>query len=325
MPDPTDIAVVIASRNRVALLRRALAALERQEAVANIEVIVVDDASEDGTEEMLRSLQRAGVAEVRSVRLDSRHGPAVARNVGWRSASSPLIAFTDDDCIPSSRWAAEIASALEDADMVQGRTDPAPDQLHRMGPFSHTMSISTASGFYETCNMGYRRELLEELDGFDEAFRHPYGEDADMGWRARSRGARFEFAANALVHHEVFPSRLWDRIRALPRLEGVVQVVSRHPALRSSLVGGLFFRRSHPPAVIAAAGLAAFGACPRRSAPALLGAVLITPYVVHRLVVEPLSDDLRRRLISLPGALLVDLVQVGVLARASLRHRTAVL
>lgn len=88
-PDPR-IAVVIATRNRAAILRETLQRLlflpERPQ------VIVVDNGSSDDTVEVARS---AG-SSVKLIALPGNHG-AAARNLGVEAASTPYIAFADDD------------------------------------------------------------------------------------------------------------------------------------------------------------------------------------------------------------------------------------
>src|SRR5262249_34940814 len=53
------------------------------------------------------------------------------RNLGWRHARAPIVAFTDDDCRPSARWAAELLAASERSPgaFIQGRTEPDPDEI----------------------------------------------------------------------------------------------------------------------------------------------------------------------------------------------------
>ena len=50
-------------------------------------------------------------------------------------------------------------------------------------------ALSAGGPWFETCNIVYEAELLERLDGFDEAFAEALGEDTDLGWRALAAGA----------------------------------------------------------------------------------------------------------------------------------------
>ena len=124
------------------------------------------------------------------------------------------------------------------------------------------MRVEFEEGYYETCNIAYRRTLLERLDGFDETYRLPTGEDTDLAWRAKKTGARTAFAEDALVYHEVWPSRYLDHLRDMGRRGGIVHLFSKHPELRAHLRKKLFFRPLHQQAVLALGGLIALATRP---------------------------------------------------------------
>ena len=319
----TPLAVVVATHGRAHLLPRLLDALTHQEGARPYEVVVVDDASTDDTWPVLERLAADAVVPVRVLRLPINQGPATARNVGWRATSAARIAFTDDDCVPSSDWLAALDAALDDADLVQGRTLPAPDQP--AGPFSRTLRIESEDGFYQTCNVAYRRETLEDAGGFDEDFRHPAGEDTELAWRAIGAGARTAFVPAALVHHDVRPSSVLATLRDTPRWGSVVLAVRKHPELRERVHSRFFWRASHPPALAALVGVGVLAAS-RSSWSRAAGGALLLPYARFRLRTEPLPETgPRRRAALLPAALLVDAAEVAVCAVASIRQRRLLL
>ncbi len=86
------ISIVIPTRNRVAFLRRTLACV-RGQTWTDREVIVVDEASTDGTAEMLAR----DFPEVKLVRNETPRGPGAARNIGVAQASGDWLFFWDDD------------------------------------------------------------------------------------------------------------------------------------------------------------------------------------------------------------------------------------
>lgn len=323
-----DVAVVVATYRRPGLLPRLVAALEAQRGAGAVEVVVVDDCSGDDTGAVLSRLAAAASVPLRVLTQPRNRGPAAARNRGWRSTSAPLVAFTDDDCVPQPGWLAGLVRALATADLAQGRTAPDPQQVAAHGPFSRTLDVPAMDGFFQTCNIGYRREWLERLDGFDEDFRHPMGEDTDLAWRALSAGARATFVRDAVVHHDVRPSSAWTQIADSRRWESVALIVRKHPELRERLHTRHFWKPAHRPALIAAAGIAAAaGALTATRDPRGLAALALTaPYLRHRLHDAPLPTvGPRRRIALLPAALCVDLAEVAVLAAASVRYRTLVL
>jgi glycosyltransferase involved in cell wall biosynthesis len=330
LPPPTDgapaIGVVVPTHNRAALLPRLVAALEAQDVDATFEVIVVDDGSSDDTWRVLADLADRTPVRLRCARLVHNAGPAAARNVGWQASTAALIAFTDDDCVPQPGWLDGLLQAAAAADVVQGRTLPDPAQLDRLGPFSRTLDISNEDGYYQTCNIAYRRTILEQLGGFHEEFRYPAGEDTDLAWRARDSGAVTSFAAAAIVHHDVRPSSLAVAIRDSWRWQSVALAASRHPRLREAFASRHIWRASHRAAISAAAGAATIAAARRSRVGWLVGAGLLAPYVHYRVVASPLPGaGPRRRWLLLPGAFAVDAAEVTACAVGSVRHRTLVL
>jgi glycosyltransferase involved in cell wall biosynthesis len=324
------ISVVVATRDRADRLPRFLACLEAQRFDAPFEVVFVDDASVDDTVAVLDRLASTSALDMRCLHREVSGGPGGARNTGWRAARAPLVAFTDDDCEPQPEWLATVYRALATADLVQGRTLPNPAQVAAHGPFGRTLSV-TEEGLYPTCNMGYRRAVLEKMDGFDERYRTSC-EDTDLAWRARESGAVARWAPEALVYHDVHASDYRAYLRDKLRWDGVALVLHDHPILRKHLHLGVFWKRSHLPALAAAAGtlvaasaLASRRSWPTRFASLVAGAALCQPYVRFRTKTVPLKASPRRRVVLLPAALAADLFEIGVMAAASARHKALVL
>lgn len=322
MPAPTAT-VVVATRNRSQLLPRLLRALEEQRGIP-LEVVIVDDASTDETPAVTAELAAASPLPVTVVRQPLRRGQSAGRNVGWRAATADLVLFTDDDCMPRPDWARRMCDALAAHDLVQGRTIPAPDQLHHAGPFSRTLDISEANGWYATCNMAYRRSWLQLVGGFDESFRHFAGEDTDLAMRCLDGGATFAFDPDAVVAHDIRPSSFRAALRGTWRWLTLPETVARHQGLRSTTHGRWFWRESHVPtgcALLAGALGAAVAASGRPRSAAVVVGVGGASYASYRLRRAPLTLDKRARVVLLPAAFAVDAAEVGVLLLGSLRAR----
>src|SRR5437588_5369687 len=102
------VSVVIPTYKRPHLLENCLQALSLQDiAPTDFEAIVVDDAASDATRQQVERwrerLDACGYS-LRYLAVSGAHGPAAARNCGWRAARGEIIAFTDDDCLPSPAW-----------------------------------------------------------------------------------------------------------------------------------------------------------------------------------------------------------------------------
>jgi len=318
------ISVVVPSHGRPLRLRWLLNALEEQAGPrAGWEVVVVTDDAGEETAALLRShpLARAGV--LRHHRLAPGTGtPARQRNVGWRNARAPLVAFTDDDCRPDPGWLQALADGAARAPgaIVQGATRPDPYELAVLtAPRTRTLQVEPPLRECPTCNVLYPRALLERLGGFDEAFRGPAGEDTDLAERAREAGARLEPAPAALVFHAVEAFSLPAMLRLTWKWRAVPLLLRRHPDLRRRAFLGLFWKRSHPRLLLALAGLLAA----RRSRPAGL---LALPYLRSALTVHGHGPaGVVRASAELPSRAAVDAAEVVTIACGSVRHRTPLL
>jgi GT2 family glycosyltransferase len=327
-PNSPSISVVVPTCNRSERLPRLIQALEKQVDAPPFEVIVVDDGSVDNTWTTLQQLAQTTTINLRPLRLETNRGPSSARNAGWRAACAWAVALTDDDCVPQPHWLAELDKQLRSFDLVQGRTVANPEQADDRSWFSHTVEVEYERGFYETCNIAYRRSLLERLNGFDEVFHEKergkgggWGDDTDLGWRAKESGARTAFASQAVVWHDIHHAGLRSRLRALPRQAGLVLALKRNPGLRESFESRWFYQPSHPRALALLAGLILLAFRPRWLLGWILAALLSVPWLKYRGSMIPRWRWRRY----LPRVLVFDLAETGVFVVASIRHRTFLL
>jgi len=170
-----------------------------------LEVIVTDDSTDHATRDLIAD--RFPWAYWTQA---SRRGPAANRNHGAKMASGEWLAFIDDDCIPQHRWLEAIIAETSIADVIEGKT-VCP--LKRDTPLEEHVENLTGGNLW-SCNMAIRRQLFEELGGFDEDFLIAGGEDMEFARRVQRNQSRVRFAPSALMHH---PSRyigwsgLWKR------------------------------------------------------------------------------------------------------------------
>jgi hypothetical protein len=102
------ISVIMASRDRSALLPRAIASI-RAQSYPNWELLIVDDASTDGTPEYLASIRSDSIRTFRG----EGKGPSAARNIALADARGDFIVYLDDDNIMHPYWLKSVAWAFE--------------------------------------------------------------------------------------------------------------------------------------------------------------------------------------------------------------------
>jgi GT2 family glycosyltransferase len=215
--DAPYLSVVIPNYNQRDLLRRCLASLH-QHAPDETEIIVVDDASMDGSQEMVvREFPRT-----RLIELTNNRGFCTAANVGWRSARGAIVELLNNDAEVCEGWATAAIAEFQDptigsvAPLVRrlpfrNQIDSAGDGLDAIGvarkrheglcwrttPLARreVFSASASSAFY-------RRSALLEVGGFPEHY-VSYFDDVDLGYRLRLAGWKSVFSPDSHVLHWV--------------------------------------------------------------------------------------------------------------------------
>jgi GT2 family glycosyltransferase len=298
------VSVVVPTVDRVALLDRCLRGLANQDGV-DLEVLVVHDG-DPGVAALLATWTDR--LPLLPLQIPERGAPA-KRNAGWRAATADVVAFVDDDCEPAPGWLKAAVDALDDGvDLVQGRVEAHPEDGAETGLFSRTIEVTGPSDLYPNANLVYRRSALERVGGYDEAFAG--GEDTDLAWRVLESGGRAVWAPEALVWHAVRSASFTDHLKSLPRWHTLALVVRRHPQLRRHAHRKVFWKRSHPTAALAVLGVLAAPFDRRALA-------LVAPLLVRRVREAGPRDG-----VQLAAA---DVVEVGVMAYGSVKHRTVVL
>jgi GT2 family glycosyltransferase len=212
-----EISVIIVNWNRRELLRACLESLARQTG-ADFEIIVVDNGSTDGSLPMLRG-DFAG--QVRLIENRDNRGFCAANNQGFAAARGDYFALLNNDAEADPRWLAALRCAFlrgPEVGMAASKVlvweDPGTiDKVgHLIYPDGQNRGRGTGerdAGQYDTieealwpdgCAAMYKREMLEQIGGFDEDF-FAYADDAELGLRARIAGWRCLYVPEAVVRH----------------------------------------------------------------------------------------------------------------------------
>jgi GT2 family glycosyltransferase len=195
------VSVVVCTYNGARTLRQCLESLEALE-YPDYEVIVVDDGSTDDTRNILADFPR-----VRAIHQDNL-GLSVARNVGLCAATGAIVAYTDSDCFADCDWLSHLVHQLDRTDAVAvGGPNLTPEDgkvtaciAACPGQPTHVLESDQQAEHIPGCNMAFRREALDRINGFDPQFRKA-GDDVDICWRLQQAGEWITFAPGAVVWH----------------------------------------------------------------------------------------------------------------------------
>ena len=197
LPVRPRVSVVVCSYNGGRTLEKCLQSRVGLE-YPEYEVILVDDGSTDDTPEIA-----ARFPMVHAIHQENR-GLSQARNVGLQAATGEIVAYTDSDCVVDPGWLTYLVSKLVRCDAIGvGGPNLSPEDgrvaacvAASPGQPMHVLENDQVAEHIPGCNMAFRREALEAVNGFDPQFRKA-GDDVDICWRlggepgaARTAGRR---------------------------------------------------------------------------------------------------------------------------------------
>lgn len=206
------VSVVICTYNRRDHLERCLDYLQYQ-SNPSFEVIVVNGPSDDGTDEVLERYKN----QIKVVSNPLRN-LSVSRNLGIDAAAGDIVAFIDDDAIPFDDWVHRILKEYNSRPLIfaglggpayyagtfwfqaedngidkdcQVKVNIASDEIGRNG--WHRYNTGT--------NATFRRDILRQVDGFDEQFDY-FLDESELCYRIQERGYRIGYSPDIFVRHE---------------------------------------------------------------------------------------------------------------------------
>jgi glycosyltransferase involved in cell wall biosynthesis len=197
----TRISVVIPTYRRPRLLLKCLQALSEQ-TFTDFDVIIVSDGPDQLTRQIAVSWKYASPLSIEYLPLPVKKGPAAARNVGWKAASAPLIAFTDDDTLPDANWLQSLWDAWHGEElMVYTGKLVVPLSAKPTDYEWNTAQLEKAE--FITANCACTKAALEEVGGFDEQFETAWREDSDLQFRLLQSHIPIQHLQEAVVVHPV--------------------------------------------------------------------------------------------------------------------------
>jgi mycofactocin glycosyltransferase len=265
--DWPPVSIVIPSYNRTKELERCIRSLFILDYPTDcLEIIVVDDASNDETSMMLQHLQQEASTyglTIRTLYHEKQLGAGMSRNTGTEVARYDLIAYIDSDCVASPEWLKELIPAFQDAKIgavggmiraydrkaLLGRYEDVRSSLH-MATYSQRVSLKGPLTYLPTANLVVRRTVWLKLAGFAPM---TFGEDVDFCRRLLLSDSNILYIAKGVVYHD-YRTKLEDFLNihvAYASTEAVL--LKRHPTERrilllppeqaifaTSLIGGMW-------------------------------------------------------------------------------------
>jgi GT2 family glycosyltransferase len=221
LPDP-PVSIVVVTYDNLPLTRACLDSLEQHTDYGSTEVIVVDNASTDGTPEYLQAWAQAG--ERRRVILNSENrGFAAANNQGLEAARGEYLVLLNNDTEVTPGWLRTLMTHLR-LDRTLGLVGPVTNNIgnearirigyadaaemrrkaraHTLQHLGETFPIRTLAFF---CVMLPRR-IYEQIGPLDEAYGLGFFEDDDYCRRIEQTGWRIECAEDVFIHHHLSAS-----------------------------------------------------------------------------------------------------------------------
>ena len=202
------VSVVVCAYNAGADLRGCLESLAAQEH-REIEIIVVDDASTDATQDCARHFRARTDVDLIVLSNETNLGVAGSRNVGIRQARGDVIAFTDADCIAAPNWISELIKGygLSKASAVGGSIADRPtsrywEQVDRSSNF-----VARSEGYVtyiQGCNMSFDQRAVTPLL-FNDELKYGY-EEAMLCDQLIAAGRNIYYRPQAVVIHKHRPT-----------------------------------------------------------------------------------------------------------------------
>lgn len=208
-----NITLIIATKDRVEVIKRCLSSIDPQEMLAvGCEVVVVDNGSADNTLRYLEAFRDSAQFPVKVV-CETQRGLSYARNAGMRVSEGDFIVMTDDDCYPEKGYFVKVFAAFRKADFQYGggrvllfdAADALRGASHRTEPLCILPRSYVPAGTLTGCNMVFHRRVLDVVGFFDTLLGAgsplSSGEDSDYVARASLAGFTGAFLPELVIYH----------------------------------------------------------------------------------------------------------------------------
>lgn len=205
------ISVIIPSYNSEKTIQKTVLAIKNQQGLdIPPEIIVVDDGSKDKSLNLLNKIDGIRVIT------QNNSGPATARNKGAKIAKGDILVFTDSDTVPHYDWLKKLVEpfysttnivATTGTYSIENKESKLAQLIQSEIEYKHS-NYKDFVAFGGSYNFAIKKDLFEEIGGFNEEYRYASGEDVDICYKILNKGYKIRFVKDAVVGH-FHPEKLY--------------------------------------------------------------------------------------------------------------------
>jgi len=187
------VSIIICTRNRAESLKKFALESILNLAYLNYEVVIVDDASKDKTQDIIREFENK-IKNLTIVKNVQSKGLCYARNLGVKYSKGEIIAFTDDDCIVDKNWLNELVELyLKDEELMAAGGDVRIG--NSIKTYNHNKEIIG-------CNMSFRKEVFDKfLFDINMPFKSCSCDETELLHRIKNKNLKIAYTNKAIVKH----------------------------------------------------------------------------------------------------------------------------
>lgn len=237
------ISICILTHNSGHTIKECLESIQKID-YPNFEIIIIDDNSQDETKKIVKETRKIGA---KLIEINKKTKIGKLRNIAVQNSSGEFIAFTDSDCAVEKNWLKELLKGFSSKEIAGvGGSNLTPNNNSKfqkaVGEFYEFFSflgadyVKNSQNITETrhnpsCNAMYKKNILLELNGFNESIES--NEDPELDARIRKKGYKLMFNPKAIVFHhrkknlsQFFAQAQWfgkGRIQAIKKNASMIQ------------------------------------------------------------------------------------------------------